>query len=374
MFGIGFLGRELARELRERGFVVRGTTRARDAAAAGDDATEIFAWDGDGAGARALERAVERASVVVSCVPPVESESSIGGYVDPVYEAFAETLARGGDGGRFFGYCSTTSVYGGRDGGWVDESSSCEPESAKARARLDAEERWRALGAESDGRVRVTRFRLGGIYGPGRSAFETAARRASGSASSESESSRARDSREFTSRVHVRDAANVIASVALAGDDASDVYNVVDDYPTSRQSAVRFAGQISGVAPGDEREPTRSSSEESLSRSGRGEKRVRNDLIKRELARFGSRKRLEFPSAYHGLRKIAVMDGKLPADEAFDAWFDEKFPKLLVGEYDGVQYFRVDANEIESVSNGDAMEMRRNDDQGRWYFEFFRRQ
>lgn len=374
VFGIGFLGRELARELRERGFAVRGTTRAEEAAAAAGAATEIFTWDGDRASAMTFERAVARASVVVSCVPPVEGENAIGGWVDPVYEAFAETLARGVDGGRFFGYCSTTSVYGGRGGGWVDESSSCEPVSAKARARLEAEERWRALGAASDGRLRVARFRLGGIYGPGRSAFETAARRASGNVDSESASSRARDSREFTSRVHVRDAANVIASAALAGKDASDVYNVVDDYPTSRQSAVRFAGQISGIAPGDERETARASAKDVSPRARGGEKRVRNDLIKRELARFGSRKCLEFPSAYHGLRNIAVMEGKLPPDEAFDAWFDEKFPKLLAGEYDGVRCFRVEATEIVNDSHGDAMEMKRDEDHGRWYFEFVRRE
>lgn len=367
VFGMGFLGREVARALgRDDGAkTTRGTTRSAEVGRVKE--RNVRAWDG-GFDAD-VAACVRRARVVVSCVPPVEA--SDGTWSDPVYDAYAETLASAHPDGtnvtRFFGYCSTTSVYGDHGGGWVNETSACAPESDKARARLDAESKWRALAARSNGALKAVSFRLGGIYGPNRSALETAMRRA-GKDASESASSRARDARAFTSRVHVRDAANVIAAIARAGDEASDVYNVVDDYPVSRLSAVKFAGQILGLCPGDDR--TESTRDED-SKSWTGEKRVRNDLIMRELARFGERTSLEFPSVYHGLRDIAVSEGKLPVDEAFDEWFAKNFPKLASGEYAGIRYFTCDdARDVPTGEN--VMEMRRNLGHDRWFFEFIR--
>jgi hypothetical protein len=69
---------------------------------------------------------------------------------------------------RWIGYLSTTGVYGDRGGGWVDESTPPAPASDRARRRLAAEAAWPRL---SDG-IAVDIFRLAGIYGPGRSAFD----------------------------------------------------------------------------------------------------------------------------------------------------------------------------------------------------------
>jgi nucleoside-diphosphate-sugar epimerase len=75
-------------------------------------------------------------------------------------------LARYGDAlaGKWLGYLSSTGVYGDARGGWVDESA---PLLGRRPARNAADKAWLALGA------RV--FRLPGIYGPGRSAFDALA-------------------------------------------------------------------------------------------------------------------------------------------------------------------------------------------------------
>ena len=69
---------------------------------------------------------------------------------------------------RWIGYLSTTGVYGDRGGGWVDEATAPAPASPRAQRRVQAETAWAAFGD----RIAVDIFRLAGIYGPGRSAFD----------------------------------------------------------------------------------------------------------------------------------------------------------------------------------------------------------
>ncbi len=59
---------------------------------------------------------------------------------------------------------SSTGVHGEQGGGWVDESSSCQPLRESGRALLAAEE---ALAAHRLGALGIV-LRLAGIYGPGR--------------------------------------------------------------------------------------------------------------------------------------------------------------------------------------------------------------
>ena len=246
MFGLGYLGRALAKALTKEGYVVRGTTLDD-----GESDETTTTWRGTRDDVEAIEAMVERATHVIVAVPPVSAETGEG-WRDPVYDAFARTLkaARRDDAGRrrtrFVGYCSTTAVYGDHEGRWVDETSARRAASGTAKTRRDAEERWSALAAAANGELKVVAYRLGGIYGPGRNALETVKRRATGE--SESASQRARASRAYTSRVHVRDAVNLIAATMRAGEAASDAYNVVDDFPMSRRDAVAFAERLMGVA------------------------------------------------------------------------------------------------------------------------------
>lgn len=64
-------------------------------------------------------------------------------------------------------YLSSTSVYGDRQGAWVDEDSVLKPDSDRARILVEAERQVLGCGMPS------AILRLGGIYGPGRNRVAT---------------------------------------------------------------------------------------------------------------------------------------------------------------------------------------------------------
>ena len=71
---------------------------------------------------------------------------------------------------EWVGYLSSTSVYGDRDGEWVDENSEVRPSTKRGSRRARAEAQWLSLAGQG---VPVHVFRLAGIYGPGRSALDS---------------------------------------------------------------------------------------------------------------------------------------------------------------------------------------------------------
>ena len=204
--GMGYAATRIAARLTERGWSVRGTTRD------GRDRTVRFAGREDAA---TLAEAVERASHVISSVPPVDER-------DPVLDALGDRL-----GGRWLGYLSSTGVYGDTGGAWVDEGASIGGGRRAARAAADAA--WLALGA------RV--FRLPGIYGPGRSPLD---RVRAGTAH------RVDMPGQVFSRIHVDD----LATGVVAGLDApAGAYNLADDRPCPQNEVVDFAARLLGLPP-----------------------------------------------------------------------------------------------------------------------------
>jgi nucleoside-diphosphate-sugar epimerase len=59
-------------------------------------------------------------------------------------------------------YASTTGVYGNCNGEWVDETRAVNPQTDRAKRRVDAESRVRTFGKQSN--VRVSSLRIPGIY------------------------------------------------------------------------------------------------------------------------------------------------------------------------------------------------------------------
>ncbi len=339
VFGLGYVGTALAATLtREGAYEVCGTVRDGDKArrlrahgiralvwdpfrgeedesgppspGAEDDKARI---EDDADVRRMIANELARASVVISTVPPNGDLDR-----DPVLEVFGDVLRDASgtpSGGRFTGYCSSTSVYGDRGGDWVNENTPCAPNTPKSRARYDAERAWHALAGDG---VTTVSYRLGGIYGPGRSAIETAKKRRSAAAANggeESASQRARERRSFTSRVHVGDIVRVIMASMKLGEKASEVYNVVDDEPAPRRDAVRYAENILGLLTDDSTTTTTMTTKtnntvrgqqarDSVNVEGnRGEKRVENTRIKTELG-----VELQFPTYREGLDALARGD------------------------------------------------------------------
>ncbi len=135
---------------------------------------------------------------------------------------------------RWIGYLSSTSVYGDLGGRWAFEASPLKGKSLQAVRRTAAERDWLHLGERLG--LTVCVFRLGAIYGQGRSALDRLA-----------ETVTVKPGQVF-SRVHVDDIAAVLAA-SMARSRPGGVYNVVDDAPSSAESVLDEAARLLGRPP-----------------------------------------------------------------------------------------------------------------------------
>jgi nucleoside-diphosphate-sugar epimerase len=188
---------------------------------------------------------------------------------------------------RWVGYLSTTGVYGDRDGGWVDESSELRPTGERGRRRVVAETAWLDLWRRHGLPVHV--FRLAGIYGPGRSAFDSLR---------QGRAQRVDKPGQVFSRIHVDDIAAVLAA-SMAKPNPGATYNVCDDDPAAPAEVIAHAADLLGIEP----PPLVPFAEAKLSYMARSfyadNKRVRNDRIKAELG-----VELAYPDYRRGLADI----------------------------------------------------------------------
>ncbi|MBV9009077.1 MAG: SDR family oxidoreductase [Verrucomicrobia bacterium] len=158
------------------------------------------------------------------CDVVVHCASTSGGSADEyrrVYRDGVRNLLAAFPAARVI-FTSSTSVYGQRDGSWVDENSPAEAASEKAKILREAEE----LILRHAGIV----LRLGGIHGPGRSFLLQAV--LSGRISA------GRD--RYVNGIHRDDAAAAIHLVITKPPSRNGIFNVVDDTPALRSEIVAF--------------------------------------------------------------------------------------------------------------------------------------
>ncbi|KAJ6336210.1 hypothetical protein OIU78_012745 [Salix suchowensis] len=163
-----------------------------------------------------------------------------------------------------------------------------------AKLRLDAEEGWLNLGQGLGFSTQV--FRLGGIYGPGRSAVDTIIKQ-----EPPSEGQKMRKSRQYTARVHVEDICQALKA-SIYTPSSRGIYNIVDDDPAPREEVFTYAEDlIKKKWPGGTKCSSNSASAASPTKKddSRGDKRVSNMRMKRELG-----VRLLHPSYRSGLLSI----------------------------------------------------------------------
>ena len=209
VFGPGYSGAALAGAAASAGFDVITITRQTAAAD--------------------TRAALARATHALSTVPP-------DGEHDPVLSHYADDLARA-PALRWIGYLSTTGVYGDRGGEWVDEATTPTPHSARAARRVAAEAGWARLAD----RCAVDLFRLGGIYGPGRSAFD------------ELRAGRARriiKPGHAFGRIHRDDIVQaVLAAMCQSRAPGVRVLHLVDDEPAENAAVIEAAARLLGMPP-----------------------------------------------------------------------------------------------------------------------------
>ena len=114
-------------------------------------------------------------------------------------------------------YVSTSGVYGDCKGALVDETRPVNPDSDRARRRVDAERLWLDWGARRD--VRIVVLRAPGIYAADRLSLERI-RRGTPALREEDD--------VYTNHIHADDLAMMLVT-ALEHPDAQGVYNASDD-------------------------------------------------------------------------------------------------------------------------------------------------
>jgi nucleoside-diphosphate-sugar epimerase len=225
IYGLGFSGQALARQMQAKGWAVSATARTQDKAAAliGLNLTPVNPADPD-----AMTAAMGRAKAILITAPP-------GPDGCPALQQIVPALARSAAFPDWIGYVSTTGVYGDQGGGWVFENSPLRASSPEGARRVGAERDWLQVGQGMGLSVMV--FRLPGIYGPGRSAFD---RLRTGDAR------RVIKPGQVFSRIHVEDIASGLAA-SIAKPRAGGIYNLCDDEPAPPQDVIAYATSLAGL-------------------------------------------------------------------------------------------------------------------------------
>jgi len=190
----------------------------------------------------------------------VHSASTRGGDIDlyrRVYLNGARNLIERFRGSQML-FVSSTSVYAQTSGEWVTEESPAEPKHSTGKILRKAEELVFAN--------RGTVIRLGGIYGPGRSALLR--KFLGGDAIVDPQRDR------FVNQIHRDDAAVAIQFLLKRQESAGEIYNIVDNEPIPLTEVYRWlAVKLNRPLP----PPRRSTS---TGKRGESNKRVSNAKLR----------------------------------------------------------------------------------------------
>lgn len=231
IIGCGYLGRRVASLWFAQGHRVWATTRsqvqAREFESQGIQPVLADILD------REALRGLPAADTVLFCVG---FDRSSGKTMREVYVDGLRNVLEFLPAPKRFIYVSSTSVYGQRDGEFIDESAATEPEEEAGQIVLEAEQ---TLAEKSLPSVVVLRF--AGIYGPGRLLRRKAI---------EANEPIVADAEKWLNLIHVDDG----AAVVLAADEFAPrpfaLYNVCDDQPVRRRDFyTRLSQQLGAPVP-----------------------------------------------------------------------------------------------------------------------------
>ncbi len=214
IFGGGFSGQRIASVARYFGANVLCSRRQNSKGA-------DFIFNSD---IKVSNEIFEGATHVLSCIPPL-----LNGQ-DPVIKQLKTQLLNSKK-LKWVGYLSTTGVYGDTKGKWVNEDASPNPQQERSIRRFSCEKQW------LETKLPVQIIRLPGIYGPGRSAFESLL---AGTVKMVDKPG------QVFSRVHVDDIAGAILFLINLYSQGKDpkVVNVADNLPTNNLDVITFAAKI----------------------------------------------------------------------------------------------------------------------------------
>jgi nucleoside-diphosphate-sugar epimerase len=250
--GCGYLGQAIAELLLAEGWEIEGWTKSANSARE---------FSGKSYPVRAVD--ISKEDQVLAAKSDFDAvihcASTRGGEVDlyrQVYLDGARNLLNQFRNAKFL-FVSSTSVYAQIGGEQVTEQSPAQPTRETGKILRAAEK----LVLERGGLV----VRLGGIYGPGRSALLR--RFIEGTAALDPQPSR------FVNQIHRDDAAAAIRLLLMHEELAGEIYNVVDDEPILLNDCYRWLATKL-------KRPISSSAESAPRKRGESNKRVSNAKLR----------------------------------------------------------------------------------------------
>ena len=219
IFGGGFSGQFIAHEIRKLGCEALTSSRRMQ------NDTTSFVFDSLSKELPS-EDIFDRTTHVISCIPPDKSGK------DPVLSRLLQKLKSLNL--EWAGYLSTTGVYGNTFGEWVTEEDTPNPLQDRSKRRLLCEKSW------LDSNLPIQIFRLPGIYGPGRSTFESILKK---------NIKVIHKQNQVFSRIHIADIANAIIYLLLKinNENFKQVINIADNYPTSQIEVIEHSYKLLGL-------------------------------------------------------------------------------------------------------------------------------
>ena len=225
IFGMGYTAQALIKLLVSLDWQVTGTTRIVVQKTARLPQITYIDYSNQNKAKSHLEKATH---LLISIPPMAEiGDLVLSDYSNCVLEICSNL--------KWIGYLSTTGVYGDYQGNWVDETDPTKPNSSRAIARMNAESQW--LKLEHVSGIPVQIFRLAGIYGVGRNAFEQLKK---------GNYQCVYKPNHYFSRIHVEDIAQVLLA-SMNAPQGGQIYNVSDDMPAPNHEVMAFAAHLLGM-------------------------------------------------------------------------------------------------------------------------------
>jgi nucleoside-diphosphate-sugar epimerase len=222
ILGCGYTGKRLAQLLTRQSIEVNVTNRSGNAIAG--LSVPVFAFAYTAGEAKLLPDAAFRdVTHVLSTIAP-DAQG-----IDPVAASLMPTLQRLNL--DWFGYLSTTGVYGDTQGAWVTEESPVASQNLRSQHRVNIEATFLKSGLPAH------IFRLPGIYGPGRNIFE---RLRAGTVN------HIHKPGHVFSRVHVDDIAQALW-LSMRSPQPGSIYNIADNEPSEPSTLILEGAKLLAV-------------------------------------------------------------------------------------------------------------------------------
>ena len=219
ILGCGFSGSFFAKTLRKQGYIALTSSRSES----NDPNSFVFNSEDSTMPSKKIFDGVTH---ILSCIPPDKNGK------DPVLRILKSKLQSLSL--EWVGYLSTTGVYGNTEGDWVSEMHQPNPFNKRSLRRLNCEKEWIASN------LPVQIFRLPGIYGPGRSTFESIRNQKIRVVSKKD---------QVFSRIHVADITNAILYLLKNKNSLKfhQIINIADDEPCSQIEVIQYCYDLLGL-------------------------------------------------------------------------------------------------------------------------------